>query len=931
MFTMAKVKDNNNTGNNFMYDHLSCNDYYSENEKVLGHWHGKLAEKFGILGNEIVAEEFVKIQKNENPWIGGKLTPAVRKGSSRFFDFQCSAQKSVSVMAVVMNDHRLSEAHSECVKEALSEMEKFVSCRIRKGANRNSEKLEITGSFLTGLYEHNASRALDPQIHTHCLAANVTWCESEQRYKALSEYEILKAIRYFGKFYQTAMARRVQELGYEIELKRTEKGIEGFEIKYVDNELLERYSRRRAEIEQKIEEFKADTGREPTPAEIHIIAKETREAKLAEITTPEVLEAQRKMLTKDELDHLRSIKHKALKKDYVLKEVSHGKIIQIFSKTIDHLYERKSVVSGHELLAEALNQGMGQVNAEELKEALKNNSELIALTDDKDPLQAFYVTRRGLALESGAVQLANDGIDAFEPFGDIEQVDISNLYDNQADAVKQVLACRDFACILRGVAGSGKTTSLRPIHGGLTSSELKSFHGGLTSSEMKPLYLAPTKNAVGVLKKDGFTNAATVASFLNKPEFEKNTVLIVDESSLLSAASGHKLMYLAKANNARIIFVGDRFQHLSVEAGDFLKVLEKYSDIKNFALTKVRRQSANEKYLQAVQLMANNETAEGLEKLNHLSYVEERGTYYLAAAALKYANTIAKGEECLMVAPTHREIDSLNAMARTELAELNMINLKKQQSRLCFKDYSWSREQIGSHHTYKPGISIRFNTPLFGTKYKKQDILTVENIDTNGNLVFTNGDTLSPDKIKNKISAGILKEINLAPGDKILITAINKEYNLTNGDMAIVKKISKNGEILLTDGRIIPANFESISYGHAITTIKSQGGTYAHTLLVAAQMNDRACYVGSSRGVQSIKVYCPDYEHLLSSVKRNSEHLTGHDLIAKRINYIKTVPGKIDTETIPQEKEVLQENIDIDLLPPKYNKESISIEQSAGK
>jgi len=194
MFTMAKVKDDNNTRNNFMYDHLSCNDYYAENEKVVGYWHGKLAEEFGIIGNEIAAEEFVKIQKNENTWCGGKLTPAVRKGSSRFFDFQCSAQKSVSIMAVVMNDHRLSEAHSECVKEALSEMEKFVSCRIRKGLFRNSEKLEVTSNLIAGLYNHNASRALDPQIHTHCVVANVTWCESEQRYKALSEFEILKVM-----------------------------------------------------------------------------------------------------------------------------------------------------------------------------------------------------------------------------------------------------------------------------------------------------------------------------------------------------------------------------------------------------------------------------------------------------------------------------------------------------------------------------------------------------------------------------------------------------------------------------------------------------------------------------------------------------------------------------------------------------------------
>ncbi len=67
----------------------------------------------------------------------------------------------------------------------------------------------------------------------------------------------------------------------------------------------------------------------------------------------------------------------------------------------------------------------------------------------------------------------------------------------------------------------------------------------------------------------------------------EDTVLIIDESSLVSAAVGHKLMWLAKENNARMIFVGDRRQHLSVEAGDFLKVLEFYSNIKNFELSQI--------------------------------------------------------------------------------------------------------------------------------------------------------------------------------------------------------------------------------------------------------------------------------------------------------------------------------------------------------
>ncbi|MFA7183270.1 MAG: helicase C-terminal domain-containing protein, partial [Victivallales bacterium] len=90
----------------------------------------------------------------------------------------------------------------------------------------------------------------------------------------------------------------------------------------------------------------------------------------------------------------------------------------------------------------------------------------------------------------------------------------------------------------------------------------------------------------------------------------------------------------------------------------------------------------------------------------------------------------------------------------------------------------------------------------------------------------------------------------------------------------------------------------------ATTSHKSQGSTCDHAVLAAAQMDNRACYVGSSRGRQSVKVFTPDFEHLYDSVKRNSEHLTGHDLIAAREEYMDISP-KQEMET-EQEKEMQQ-------------------------
>jgi conjugative relaxase-like TrwC/TraI family protein len=59
----------------------------------------------------------------------GQLTARDRADRVKFFDFQCSAQKSVSIMAVTLGDERLLEAHDQAAKSAFLELEKFAAVR----------------------------------------------------------------------------------------------------------------------------------------------------------------------------------------------------------------------------------------------------------------------------------------------------------------------------------------------------------------------------------------------------------------------------------------------------------------------------------------------------------------------------------------------------------------------------------------------------------------------------------------------------------------------------------------------------------------------------------------------------------------------------------------------------------------------------------
>ncbi len=109
MFTMARIKAVRGKGKEFFLNHLSCNDYYSEKECVEGVWHGRLAEDFGIANQTVSANIFSLFQQNINPVTRQKLTQRTVAGGIRFYDFQCSAQKSVSVMSLF--DKRLIGAH----------------------------------------------------------------------------------------------------------------------------------------------------------------------------------------------------------------------------------------------------------------------------------------------------------------------------------------------------------------------------------------------------------------------------------------------------------------------------------------------------------------------------------------------------------------------------------------------------------------------------------------------------------------------------------------------------------------------------------------------------------------------------------------------------------------------------------------------------
>src|SRR5207244_1129844 len=192
-------------------------------------------------------------------------TDGTTQSLGNLYDFTISAPKSVSIMASLGKDDRLIGAHRNAVDETVKELEACAQTRVRQdGANEDRD----TSNLVLAVYQHDTSRELDPQLHTH-VAANLTYDGTEGRWKALQASEIYERRAYLTEVYRNALAREVRSLGYDIENRRDARGQDaGFEISGVADSLLERYSQRSRQRDDAIEHFTARNGRPPTDNEV---------------------------------------------------------------------------------------------------------------------------------------------------------------------------------------------------------------------------------------------------------------------------------------------------------------------------------------------------------------------------------------------------------------------------------------------------------------------------------------------------------------------------------------------------------------------------------------------------------------------------------------------------------------------------------------
>ena len=254
-----------------------------------------------------------------------------------------------------------------------------------------------------------------------------------------------------------------------------------------------------------------------------------------------------------------------------------------------------------QLIAEILRCNLGVFTLKEIRDAMEKNREISKLPDGYITLQTV------MEAEQYALDIVNReqySCNALNP--DFAPFSNDKNKQRQRSVIQKILQNKDRFMLLRGVAGSGKTTVLKEL--------AKGVQCGL-------MVLAPTNSAADVLKQEGFHNSQTGAGFLQTPP-DFSGLLIVDELGLCSLRDGVKLLHQAEISHCRILFVGDSRQHTAVDRGDFFRLLEEHSNISRFELGEIYRQQAAE-YRQGVQECANGNFTKAFQRFEKNRYICE--------------------------------------------------------------------------------------------------------------------------------------------------------------------------------------------------------------------------------------------------------------------------------------------------------------------
>ena len=627
---------------------------------------------------QINKEAVVRISEHRQP-------PKVVAG----YDLTFSVPKSVSVLWAGA-DEVTRAAVLEALDEAVAGGLRYLERQAFKVSVRK-HPLPASG-ILAADYLHTTSRALEPQLHHHVVVANF----------GLGPDAVARALdaRFVFHHAKTASFLAAAELRHQLTARlgvtwtAVENGIA--EIEGVPTAALEEMSSRAREIAE------ATRVRGVSSARAHQVAAwDTRAAKKHGVDLEALFaswderltvagygpEARGNVLDRVDGPRLFTVEERVRRFRELLRSDGLTQNEAIFDRR--HVVQCLSEIAGDRLSADAIDaladELITQPELVELRATRERSAKRVIRRGDgrvvKLPGERIYSTRSMLALEHRALAAYGRGREAGAGIVPAECTKyvlgterFVRLSEEQRRFVESLSSSGMRIQAGVGAAGSGKTTALEAAVACWQAAGYRVL--GATVGGTQAVVLS---EETGV---EGRTVASVLALYFNRGDLasiDAQTVLLVDEASLVSTRDFVALARATEEAGAILRLVGDPAQHSAVAAGGIFRYLaERHSD-ETPTLTHLYRQQGAE---MAEVRLANAEYREGriteaLERLRRDGRITEAESadeaYDLLTCAWhaerKKRVTEPERRWSAMTAEHHFERRELNVRARALLAE----------------------------------------------------------------------------------------------------------------------------------------------------------------------------------------------------------------------------------------------------------------------
>lgn len=574
-------------------------DYYVRKDTE-NYWSGKLKDEFNL-------PDLVN-KKDFDYYLKDHFQPGKDHHDRVGFDLCFSAPKSVSIAMIL--DDKLNEdimsAHHEAVQEILNKIEeREIGTRITV----NKQTMFVnTVNMLCAKFDHFVSRAQDPQLHTHCLIMNMTMYNG--KLYSIDNKNLYQNKMIYGQMYRNLLALKLMEKGYDITVTNQEEGF--FELTGVPDHIIQEMSKRRKEIEDKIKDL--DHVDAKSLEKVTLLTRQAKEEKDINVLKDSWRETIREMggikitagapilpaeQTKDELFEMAI--DRMSRKSFAFTEREFKRLALAYGVGVglseDEFYNRFQQVIERSIIP---------VGTPKLKKGFKNYRE------------SFYITRKSYELEQKIIDrvLSSKGTMEALTLYRAEQV-LKSLAtgedgklivsDQQKNAILFLTTCKDQFCAVQGLAGTGKTFMLNYARQ-IWEAEGYTVRGACF-----------TGKAAEGLQADANIESSTLHRFLNQLEKEAGNldlsqdfrnktgwdfdgltpgkgkeVWIVDEASMVDNVAMDALIEAARIKNAKVCFVGDDRQLLSVGVGNAFADLVTTNKIAYVTLDDIRRQKVKD-------------------------------------------------------------------------------------------------------------------------------------------------------------------------------------------------------------------------------------------------------------------------------------------------------------------------------------------------